>query len=191
MVYSRSASVRSCRSNVLNRYIAFETVVDPRMYRIVCPKLAECLHRNRRQPSYVRGLAPSVHFQRKTTESSPNQKKTRKIKEIAAPAGCVLCGDLKGPDAAQAAGALRVPVSVRGTLTTSDGRPRRRSRWDRPPRTKPPLPQSKWATRRWPICFGGGLARRHSPALVRSTGESPASPSRHCSCVSATPAQSP
>ncbi|CUJ61974.1 Uncharacterised protein [Achromobacter sp. 2789STDY5608621] len=146
---------------------------------------------NIRQGPNRRGLSPTGRFRCRTKENSSTREKQKQIKEITAPAGCVLCGDLKGPDAALAAGALRVPVSVRGTLTTSDGRPRRRSRWDQPPRSKPLPPQSKWATRRWPICFGAGLSRWHSPALVRSTGESQASPSRHCSCVSATPAQSP
>lgn len=55
-------------------------------------------------------------------------EKTKQIKKIAAPGGCVLCEGLKGRDAGTAARALRDSVNVRGTFTTSAGRPRRRSR---------------------------------------------------------------
>lgn len=68
-----------------------------------------------------------------------------------------MCGGLKGPGAALAPGTLRAPVSVRGTLTKSEGRPRRRSRWDWTPRSQTPFIQSKGPPLGRPFCFGGCL----------------------------------
>ncbi len=83
-----------------------------------------------------RGSPRPCVFRCHTKENGTVQEKPKEIKEMTAPGGCVLCGGLKGPAAGLAAGALRAPVSVRGTLTKSEGRPRRRSRWDWTPRSR-------------------------------------------------------
>lgn len=117
--------------------------------------------------------------------------KTKQIKEIAAPAGCVLCGGFKGPAAALAAGALRAPVSVRGTLTKSEGRPRRRSRWDWTPRPEADAATKAKGRPRAAFCFGAGFLRMDEWKAIKSSGAFSASPSTHCSYESANPGQSP
>ncbi len=149
----------------------------------------ECLYTQQHECS--RGLQRRLRFRCQTEGHKPWRKKTTKIKEIPAPEGCVLCGGLKGSAAALATGTLRPPVSVRGTLTKSAGRPRRRSRWEWPPRLKATATTKAKGRPRAAFCFGAGLSRRRSLAAVRSTRESSASPSEHCSCVSATPARLP
>lgn len=91
----------------------------------------------------------------KTIEYISPPRKFKKIKEMNPPGGCVLCGGFKGPAAALAAGALRAPVSVRGTLTKSAGRPRRRSRWEQPPRPKSDAATKAKGRPRAAFCFGG------------------------------------
>jgi len=102
-----------------------------------CRRSDRCIRRKPAQSSDPGGPRYLLAVRCQTKENSPPQGKPKEIKEMTPPGGCVLCGGFKGPAAALAAGALRAPVSVRGTLTKSAGRPRRRSRWERPPHTKP------------------------------------------------------
>lgn len=108
------------------------------------------------------GLLRHTPFRCQTDEKCSPQEKQQKIKEIPAPVGCVLCGGFKGPAAALAAGALRAPVSVRGTLTKSEGRPRRRSRWEWTPRPKTPYIQSKGPPQGGPLLSEMGHITRWS-----------------------------
>ena len=102
------------------------------------PRGASFEHLHTQHLLYSCGSRESFQFRCPTKENGAPQEIPQKIKEMTAPAGCVLCGGLKGSAAALAAETLRAPVSVRGTLTKSAGRPRRRSRWEWPPRMKPP-----------------------------------------------------
>ena len=114
-----------------------------------------CTRPKRAQAHVASGSRSRRRFRCQTKENNPPQGKPKKIKGMTAPGGCVVCGGFKGPAAALAAGALKPPVSVRGTLTKSEGRPRRRSRWDWTPRSKTPFIQSKGPPLGRPFCFGG------------------------------------
>ncbi|MNK66981.1 hypothetical protein D3C87_863130 [compost metagenome] len=118
-------------------------VSSPSARRRECQESAECIRLHSGQTRCPRGLWRFSAVCCRTKENNSAQGKPKKIKEMTAPGGCVVCGGFKGPAAALAAGALRAPVSVRGTLTKSEGRPRRRSRWDWTPRPKTPCIQSK------------------------------------------------
>ncbi len=69
-----------------------------------CQKPDVCIQcRCPREPAIAR-LCFSHAFRCQTIENSPPQGKPKKIKEMTAPGGCVLCGGLKGPGAAPGAG---------------------------------------------------------------------------------------
>ena len=119
------------------------------------PRGASFEHLHTQHLLYSCGSRESFQFRCPTKENGARQEIPKKIKEMTAPAGCVLCGGLKGSAAALAAGTLRAPVSVRGTVTKSAGRPRRRSRWEWPLRMKPPpQPMQKAALGR-PFALAG------------------------------------
>ena len=71
--------------------------------------------------------------QKKTRSRHKSPKKSRRCSHPKG-ASCVVA--LRGPAPRLAPGTLRAPVSVGGTLTKSEGRPHRRSRWDWTPRSK-------------------------------------------------------
>ena len=90
--------------------------------------------------------------QKKTADRKENPKKSNRSPHPEG-ASCVVA--LRGPAPPLAPGTLRPPVSVRGTLTKSAGRPRRRSRWERPPHTKPVGTSKAKGRPRAAFCFGG------------------------------------
>lgn len=129
-------STITCRSLVeasgfpldIQRKLAF--VYPPHWPQTVCPCGFSCLSG---------ASVPDKRF-------PPSQEKSKQNKEISTPRGCVLCGGFKGPAATLPAGDLRAPVNVRGTLTKSSQRPRRRSQWgSHPARNPKPQPKQKAA----------------------------------------------
>lgn len=140
---------------------------------------------------YAARSLPGAEVSLSDKRNSQPQEKPKKIKEMNPPGGCVLCGGFKGPAAALAAGALRAPVSVRGTLTKSAGRPRRRSRWEQPPRPKSDAATKAKGRPRAAFCFGAGFLRMDKWKAIKSSGAFSASPSTHCSYGSANPGQLP
>ena len=69
-----------------------------------CQKLEACIRLHTRQAGGMRGRSHLSVVRCQTKENEPTQEKPTKIKEMAAPGGCVLCGGLKGPGAAPGAG---------------------------------------------------------------------------------------
>jgi ferredoxin len=138
-----------------------------------CRESDRCIRRKPAQSGHPGGLRHLWAVRCQTKENNLPQEKPKKIKEMTPPEGCVLCGGFKGPAAALAAGALRAPVSVRGTLTKSAGRPRRRSRWERPPHTKPVGTSKAKGRPRAAFCFGGWF--RSVTLLAEQVAESNAS----------------
>ena len=154
-------------------------VSSPSARRRECQESAECIRLHSGQTRCPRGLWRFSAVCCRTKENNSARGKPQKIKEITAPGGCVVCGGFKGPAAALAAGALRAPVSVRGTLTKSAGRPRRRSRWERPPHTKPVRTSKQKAALGRPFALADGLLGQCA-AAVEAKGRTGG-----CSCCSA------